>query len=105
MVRGIEGEKIFKEDQDRYNFIDRLGQYPFSGHGISMGKFDLSWKDWTAVPVFFDKQPGPARHGYRAFVTKGIEAGRRNDPTGGGLIRSSGGWAAVKAIQLRSHTN
>ena len=25
IVRGIERRKIFKDDQDRYNFIDRLG--------------------------------------------------------------------------------
>ena len=38
-----------------------------------------------------------ARRRYQAFVEKGISEGRRSDLTGGGLIRSSGGWAAVKA--------
>jgi len=32
-------------------------------------------------------------------VTKGIDQGRRWDLTGGGLIRSAGGWAAVKALK------
>ena len=49
--------------------------------------------------AYFGKQLGPARRGYRAFVTKGIEQGRRWDLTGGGLIRSAGGWAAVTALK------
>ena len=49
--------------------------------------------------AYFGKQLGPARRGYRAFVTKGIEQGRCWDLTGGGLIRSAGGWAAVKALK------
>jgi len=34
---------------------------------------------------------------YRAFVEKGISQGRRSDLVGGGLIRSSGGWAGGMA--------
>jgi lambda repressor-like predicted transcriptional regulator len=79
--------------------MDHLGKYPFSGHGIIMGKFVQPWQNWKAVLAFFGKQLSPARSGYRAFVTKGIEQGRRDDLTGGGLIRSSGGWAAVKAMR------
>jgi putative transposase len=79
--------------------MDQLGKYPFSGHGIIMGKFDQPWQDCKAVLAFFGKQLSPARRSYRAFVTRGIEQGRRNDLTGGGLIRSSGGWAAVKAMR------
>jgi hypothetical protein len=32
-------------------------------------------------------------------VAKGISEGRRDDLTGGGLIRSHGGWAAVKQMR------
>ncbi|WP_274427879.1 hypothetical protein [Desulfosarcina sp. BuS5] len=34
--------------------------------------------------------------GYRAFVEKGISAGKRQDLTGGGLLRSIGGWSVLK---------
>jgi hypothetical protein len=51
------------------------------------------------VLAYFGKRVGPARRSYRAFVTKGIEQGRHWDLTGGGLIRSAGGWAAVKALK------
>jgi hypothetical protein len=50
------------------------------------------------------KRVGEARRNYRAYVEQGIEMGRRADLIGGGLIRSSGGWQAVKALRrLRIH--
>lgn len=49
--------------------------------------------------AYFGKRVGPARRSYRAFVTKATGQGRRWDLTGGGLIRSAGGWAAVKALK------
>jgi len=36
---------------------------------------------------------------YREFVEKGIEQGKRSDFVGGGLIRSAGGWSAIKALR------
>lgn len=40
-----------------------------------------------------------ARRRYRSYVKKGIPDGKRTDLTGGGLIRSTGGWSEVKAMQ------
>jgi len=74
--------------------MDALGKYPFCGHGVIMGKHARGWQEIDTVLAYFGKQVGPARRSYRAFVTKGIEQGRRWDLTGGGLIRSAGGWAA-----------
>ena len=36
---------------------------------------------------------------YREFVDKGISQGKRPDLTGGGLIRSFGGWSAIKELR------
>ncbi|MCD6273714.1 MAG: transposase, partial [Deltaproteobacteria bacterium] len=36
---------------------------------------------------------------YHEFVEKGISMGRRKDLTGGGLVRSMGGWAVVKSMR------
>jgi putative transposase len=47
----------------------------------------------------FAKEVLLARRRYREFVKKGISHGRRPDLVGGGLIRSQGGWAAVKALR------
>jgi putative transposase len=45
----------------------------------------------------FDKKAGTARRKYNAFVQNGISKGKRPDLIGGGLIRSTGGWSALKA--------
>lgn len=79
--------------------VEALGKYPFSGHGVIMGKAAQSWQDIEKVLAYFGKQKGPARRSYRSFVAKGIEKGRRRDLTGGGLIRSQGGWEAVKSLK------
>jgi putative transposase len=79
--------------------LKALEAYPFSGHAVVMGNQRQPWQDISAVLSLFGKQADPARHGYRAFVTKGVDQGRRTDLTGGGLVRSAGGWAAVKALR------
>jgi chromosomal replication initiation ATPase DnaA len=42
---------------------------------------------------------GTARREYRKYVEKGIALGKRGDLSGGGLIRSAGGWEAVRALK------
>jgi putative transposase len=42
---------------------------------------------------------GLAKKAYRDFVQRGIDQGRRSDLVGGGLIRSQGGWSAVKTMR------
>jgi putative transposase len=79
--------------------LDQLGRYPFCGHGVVLGKYQLPWQDSQAVLAMYGKKVGPARSKYKAFVAKGVDQGRRTDLTGGGLIRSTGGWAAVKAMR------
>ena len=40
-----------------------------------------------------------AQKKYRVFVEKGIPAGSRPDLTGGGLLRSIGGWTVLKGLR------
>jgi putative transposase len=77
--------------------INALDKYPFSGHSAIMGKVMRQWQDIEWVLKLYDDRPWMGRRRYRAFVEKGISQGRRSDLMGGGLIRSSGGWAGVKA--------
>ena len=79
--------------------MDALGRFSFSGHGVIMGKHSQSWQDIDKVLAYFGNHKGSARRSYRAFVTKGIAEGKRADLTGGGLIRSAGGWEALKALK------
>jgi putative transposase len=77
--------------------IKALDKYPFCGHSALMGKVMRQWQDTDWVLKFYDDRLWMGRRRYRAFVEKGMSQGRRSDLMGGGLIRSSGGWAEVKA--------
>ena len=81
------------------NDLDALNQYPFSGHSVILGKHRQPWQGDKYVLAYFGKGVAPARKEYLAFVGRGVDQGRRPDLTGGGLIRSAGGWNAVKAMR------
>ncbi|MEJ2041436.1 MAG: transposase [Desulfosarcinaceae bacterium] len=76
-----------------------LDRYAYSGHSVLMGKVEAQWQNTAYVAALFDRPLSTARRRYRSFVQKGIADGRRDDLVGGGLIRSAGGWAAVKALR------
>ena len=76
-----------------------LDKYSFSGHGVIMGRHSNNWQDTDAVLRLFGEKVSDTRKQYRAFVEKGIAIGKREDLIGGGLIRSHGGWASVKAMR------
>jgi putative transposase len=79
--------------------IGELGHYPYSGHSVLMGKIKMDWQETAGVLGFFGEKTGSARRAYKEYVEKGIGQGRRDDLTGGGLIRSAGGWEGVKALK------
>ena len=43
----------------------------------------------------------PSRKAYLSYVKKGIDQGRRPELTGGGLVRSLGGWSMIKKLRLK----
>jgi len=79
--------------------LKTLDSYPYSGHGVLMANVKKQWQDTDKVLRFFGQKAGSARRAYGTFVKKGIGQGKRTDLTGGGLVRSAGGWAAVKAFR------
>jgi len=79
--------------------LDELGGYAYCGHGVVMGKVKKPWQDTGSVLGMFGEKLGAARRAYRAFVEEGIAQGKRQDLTGGGLLRSAGGWEGVKALR------
>ena len=79
--------------------LDELSRYPYCGHGVLMGRANNSWQDTQWVLGMFGKKLGAARRAYRIFVAAGIAEGKRRDLTGGGLVRSAGGWEGVKALR------
>jgi len=78
--------------------LEQLDKFSFSGHGVIMGKHEQGWQNIEEVLWYFGKRPDSARRKYKEFVAKERAEGRRDDLTGGGLIRSAGGWAAVKEL-------
>ena len=83
--------------------IKELNKYPYCGHSALVGKKERPWQDVTYVLGCFDRTAGQAKKAYLRFMEKGIAQGRRKDLTGGGLIRSVGGWAEVKQLKRQGH--
>ena len=77
----------------------KLAKYGYCGHSVILGYRSNEWQDMDYVLKLFDKKFSTARRRYRYFVRKGIDQGKRDDLVDGGLIRSQGGWAAVKVLR------
>ncbi len=78
--------------------MKELDQYPWCGHGVLMNKTKQAWQNINYIHRLFGDRKREARKRYREFVVKGIAEGRRPDLTGGGLLRSLGGWTALKGF-------
>ncbi|MEJ2039014.1 MAG: hypothetical protein P8X55_08780 [Desulfosarcinaceae bacterium] len=64
-----------------------------------MGKVEAEWQNAAYVTKLFDADVPTAIRRYRAFVQKGIADGQQDRLVGGRLVRSAGGWTAVKALR------
>lgn len=76
--------------------VEELRGYSYSGHSALMGKRKRQWQDVDFVLRHFGESVGKARNIYESYVKEGVEHGRRGELTGGGLIRSLGGWAEAR---------
>jgi REP element-mobilizing transposase RayT len=76
-----------------------LERYPWSGHAVLLGRAPAAWQVTAEVLGRFGRPLRSARARYRAFVAAGAGQGRRPELQGGGLVRSTGGWAAVRALR------
>ena len=80
--------------------LEELNCSPWSGHLALLRNARRSWQDTEYVLSYFGKGSRRCRE-YLKFVADGISLGRRPELVGGGLIRSSGGWASVLALRHR----
>ena len=83
--------------------INELNRYPYCGHSILMNRRNQDWQDTQYVLGNFGRINKNARKNYLEFIQAGIKKGRRPELVGGGLIRSLGGWQAVRRNPLSSH--
>jgi len=79
--------------------VRMLNQYRYCGHSCILGKDTHTWQDKDYILKLFASNKSTAIRRYREFIKKGIRQGRRSDLVGGGLIRSAGGWSAVKLLR------
>jgi putative transposase len=77
---------------------ERLGQYPYCGHAVILGRKKNDWQDTEYILRLFGKSQGTTKRKYSDFVRRGIAQGRRPELTGGGLLRSHGGWSGIKSM-------
>jgi len=64
-----------------------------------MGRVKRDWQDTDRVLSCFSKRKKEAIERYEDFVQQGMNAGRRPELVGGGLIRSLGGWSQVLSLR------
>ena len=81
--------------------LAELNSYAFSGHSAVMGKKRRPWQDVEYVLSSFGDTPRRAKKEYSSYVEAGLNQGHRNELTGGGLIRSLGGWTEVRKYGLK----
>jgi putative transposase len=73
-----------------------LDDYPYCGHSAVLNRHPREWQGVDRVLSLFGGRVSRSREMYRDFIAKGVETGRRPELTGGGLVRSLGGWDEVK---------
>lgn len=78
--------------------LETLTRHPWTGHSALLATIPRQWQATQEVLAFFGKTPSRARKAYQQFVRDGIATGSRPELQGGGLVRSLGGWQAVRAL-------
>ncbi len=77
-----------------------LDNFPYSGHSALVGNISREWQSTDEILSHF----GPKRvqkKNYAQYLEDGTSMGRKPELTGGGLVRSLGGWSEVTALRKR----
>jgi hypothetical protein len=81
--------------------LSELKHYRWSGHSTLMGRVKNDWQDVDTILSYFGKRRKKAIQNYEDFMKDGISQGRRTELTGGGLVRSAGGWSQVLSLRKK----
>jgi len=81
--------------------LEELDEYPWSGHREIVGEARYPWMDTETVLSRFGDTRRRAINEYRRFVREDVGKGRNPLLTGGGLIRSRGGWSQVLSMRRK----
>jgi REP element-mobilizing transposase RayT len=81
--------------------FEELEHYPWCGHKVLMHNGESDWQDRDYVLGYFGSKEDAARKAYLEFIMQESRLGRQSELTGGGLIRSAGGWSEVLSMRQR----
>ena len=84
--------------------LSSLNRYPWCGQSVLMGNRKAEWQDTDSVFRYFGPTRRRARHNYLLFLRQGINQEEEEDLSGGGLIRSAGGWERVKEMRNKGES-
>lgn len=83
--------------------MEGLARHPYTGHSVIMGKRHYDAQETNEVLSRFSDKRNKSIPAYNGFVAAGLHQGRRDELRGGGLIRSSGGIAAIMTRKPDEH--
>ena len=81
--------------------MTELDKYPWSGHRALIDKAKCPWMDTATVLAQFGGTKRKAIKEYRRFMREGMEQGHDPQYSGGGLVRSLGGWSQVLSMRRK----
>ena len=76
--------------------VDALDRYRWTGHASLADKHSQHWYSRNEVLHLFSRNQKTALKRYRSFIEEGVVTPSNKDLSGGGLIRSYGGWESVR---------
>lgn len=79
--------------------MNGLMKYKWSGHSVLLGTVKADWQSTGEILEYFGKSKSVAIRKYEEFVSEARGMSKREDLSGGGLIRSAGGWR--QAMDMR----
>jgi len=83
--------------------LSGLDRCPWTGHSTLLGWQTRPWQATEDVLGQFSNRLSTARRLYRAFIAEGTSRGHRPELTGGGLLRSAGGWRALTSLRRQGN--
>ncbi len=79
--------------------LNALDQYAWTGHAGILGNHAQNWHATADILLLFSTKRPEARQQYRAFIADGMSNQEPVDLSGGGLIRSYGGWESLSRMR------
>ncbi|MEW6089261.1 MAG: transposase [bacterium] len=84
------------------NNLDDLDKYRWCGHHAFIANLKYKWMDKDYILSEFSNKKRTAGKAYHKFIEEGLNKGYKEELSGGGLIRSAGGWSKVLSMRTRN---